>query len=71
MRAAVEALPVVGGTPALRGSVSIGVAVRDATTQTPDALIGLADQGAYLAKRRRNAVATVQTGVAAPRVTQA
>ena len=71
MRAAVEALPVVGGTPALRGSVSIGVAVRDASTQTPDALIGLADQGAYLAKRRRNAVATVQTGPASPRVAQA
>ncbi|MBN8476946.1 diguanylate cyclase [Sulfuritalea sp.] len=71
MRAAVEALPVVGSTPALRGSVSIGVAVRDATTPTPDALIGLADQGAYLAKRRRNAVATVQTGSESSRAAQA
>jgi diguanylate cyclase (GGDEF)-like protein len=71
MRAAVEALPVVAGTPVLRGSVSIGVAVRDATTPTPDALIGLADQGAYLAKRRRNAVAAVQTGVASSRPARA
>ena len=71
MRAAVEALPVVGGMPALRGSVSIGVAMRDATTTTPDALLGLADQGAYLAKRRRNAVATVQSGAASPRSAQA
>lgn len=61
MRAAVEALPVVGGARAAYGSVSIGVAVRDATTPDADALIRLADQSAYLAKRRRNAVATVQS----------
>jgi diguanylate cyclase (GGDEF)-like protein len=63
MRAAVEALPIVGGERPIHGSVSIGVAVRDATTPDADALIRLADQSAYLAKRHRNAVATVQTGV--------
>lgn len=61
MRAAVEALPVVGGARTVHGSVSIGVAVRDATTPDADALIRLADQSAYLAKRHRNAVATVQS----------
>ena len=64
MRAAVEMLPVVGGAQPLRGSVSIGVAVRDATMQDPDALIRVADESAYLAKRRRNAVATVQSSAA-------
>jgi len=61
MRAAVAALPVVGGARTVHGSVSIGVAVRDATTPDADALIRLADQSAYLAKRHRNAVATVQS----------
>jgi len=61
MRAAVETLPVVGGARTVHGSVSIGVAVRDATTPDADALIRLADQSAYLAKRRRNTVATVQS----------
>ena len=61
MRAAVESLPIVGSAQAVRGSVSIGVAVRDASVADPDALIRLADQGAYLAKRSRNTVATVQS----------
>jgi len=61
MRAAVETLPVVDGARNAHGSVSIGVAVRDATTPDIDALIRLADQGAYLAKRHRNTVATVQS----------
>lgn len=61
MRAAVAALPVVGGARTVHGSVSIGIAVRDATTPDADALIRLADQSAYLAKRHRNAVATVQS----------
>lgn len=61
MRAAAESLPIVGGAQAVRGSVSIGVAVRDASVADPDALIRLADQGAYLAKRSRNTVATVQS----------
>lgn len=64
MRASVETLPIVGGAQSLRGSVSIGVAVRDASVADPDALIRLADQGAYLAKRSRNTVATVQSSPA-------
>jgi hypothetical protein len=35
--------------------------VRDAATTDPEALIRLADQSVYLAKRRRNTVATVQS----------
>jgi len=62
MRAAVEALPIVDGERTTHGSVSIGVAVRDATTPDVDALIRLADQSAYLAKRHRNSVAAVQSG---------
>ena len=62
MRAAVETLPIVDGERPVHGSVSIGVAVRDATTPDADALIRLADQSAYLAKRHRNTVATVQSG---------
>jgi diguanylate cyclase (GGDEF)-like protein len=62
MRAAVEALPIVDGERTTHGSVSIGVAVRDATTPDADALIRLADQSAYMAKRHRNSVATVQSG---------
>ncbi|MFH1873114.1 MAG: diguanylate cyclase [Pseudomonadota bacterium] len=61
MRAAAANLPIVGGAQTSRGSVSIGVAVRDASVADPDALIRLADQGAYLAKRSRNTVATVQS----------
>lgn len=61
MRAAVEALPIVDGERTAHGSVSIGVAVRDALTPDTDALIRLADQSAYLAKRHRNTVATVQS----------
>jgi two-component system, cell cycle response regulator len=46
----------------LKGSVSIGVAVREASMRDPDALIKRADQGVYLAKERgRNRVATAQT----------
>ena len=62
MRAGVETLPIVCGEKNARGSVSVGVAVRDTTTADTDALIRLADQAAYLAKRRRNCVATVQSG---------
>lgn len=66
IRVVVENLPIVCGQQNVRGSVSVGVAVRDASTANPDALLRLADQGAYLAKRRRNAVVTVQaTGPAA------
>jgi len=61
IRAMVETVPFVSAAQYVRGSVSVGVAVRDAATSDPDALIRLADQSAYLAKRRRNAVATVQS----------
>ena len=61
MRAVIETLPIVSAAEKLRGSVSIGVAVRDAATADPEALIRLADQSVYLAKRRRNTVATVQS----------
>lgn len=64
MRMAAAGQPIVGGVQPTLGSVSIGVAVRDASTVDSDALIRLADQGAYLAKRRRNAVATVQSRAA-------
>lgn len=61
MRKAVEGLEVQSeGTP-LRGSVSIGIAVRDATMSDADALIKCADRGVYLAKQRgRNRLAAVQ-----------
>ncbi len=64
MRVAAASQPLVGGAHPALGSVSIGVAVRDASTPDPDSLIRLADEGAYLAKRRRNAVATVQSSAA-------
>ena len=67
MRAAAAAQPVVGGAQPLHSSVSIGVAVRDASTIDPEALIRLADQSAYLAKRNRNSVATMQTALRAGR----
>lgn len=61
MRAAAAAQPIVGGPQPVHTSVSIGVAVREAGVADSDALIRLADQSAYLAKRSRNAVATMQT----------
>ena len=61
MRAAAAAQPIVGGAQPLHGTVSIGVAVRDANVADPATLIRLADQSAYLAKRNRNSVATMQT----------
>lgn len=61
MRAAIETLPIVSAAEKLCGSVSIGVAVRDAATADPEALVRLADQSVYLARRRRNTVATVQS----------
>lgn len=61
MRAAVATLTMVDGERTVHGSVSIGVAMRDAKTPDTDALIRLADQSAYLAKRHRNTVAAVQS----------
>ena len=63
MRAAAAAQPIVGGAHPVHTSVSIGVAVRDASTSDAAALIRLADQSSYLAKRSRNAVATMQSVV--------
>jgi diguanylate cyclase (GGDEF)-like protein len=55
-----EARVAIGGTE-LRPSVSIGVAVRDATMDTAVMLIKCADQGLYLAKDRgRNCVGCAQ-----------
>lgn len=61
MRATIETLPIVSAAEKLRGSVSIGVAVRDDATTDPEALIRLAGQSVYLAKRGRNTVASVQS----------
>ena len=66
MRAAAAAQPIVGGAHPVHTSVSIGVAVRDAGTPDPEALIRLADQSSYLAKRNRNSVATMQAVHASP-----
>jgi two-component system cell cycle response regulator len=61
MRAAAAAQPIVGGAQPVHSTVSIGVAVRDGSVADSATLIRLADQGAYLAKRNRNSVATMQT----------
>ena len=56
----VAGMRVATGRGEWQGSVSIGVAVRDAAMKEPEELIRLADDGAYLAKRNgRNCVATV------------
>jgi len=61
MRKAVEGLEVESGSVRLRGSVSVGIAVRDATMDDADALIKCADRGVFLAKQRgRNRLAAVQ-----------
>lgn len=61
VRRAVEAMQVRTGMLALKGSVSIGVAARDAAMADAEALIKRADQSAYLAKDRgRNCVAAAQ-----------
>lgn len=61
VRRSVESLPITTGMLQLKGTVSIGVATRDAGMNDADALIKRADQGAYLAKQRgRNRVATAQ-----------
>jgi len=65
IRGVVDGLPIAAGEQDVRASVSVGVAVRDASVADPGALIRLADQGAYLARRSRNTVATVQSGAAA------
>jgi diguanylate cyclase (GGDEF)-like protein len=61
VRRSVEDLVIPVGTLVLKGTVSIGVSVRDSGMPDADALIKRADQGAYLAKQRgRNKVAAIQ-----------
>lgn len=61
LRAAVAQRTVEAGGQRLPLSLSVGVAERDATTVDADALVRLADRGAYLAKAQgRNRVVAVQ-----------
>ncbi len=61
MRRAVEAVTIGAGTAAKSGTISVGVAVREAGMADFDALIKCADQGVFLAKERgRNRVAATQ-----------
>jgi two-component system, cell cycle response regulator len=61
LREAVDVLVVETGGPRLKLTISVGVAVRDASMEDVDALIKRADQGAYRAKQRgRNLVASMQ-----------
>lgn len=62
VRQAVADLQVAAPAGSLKGSVSVGVAVRRDGMVDIDALIKRADEGVYAAKQRgRNRVATVQT----------
>lgn len=55
-----NALRVPLGDGEWRGSLSLGVAVREEGLERPDEMIGAADKGLYLAKQRgRNQVATM------------
>lgn len=61
VRSAVEKIVVETGQWQLKGSISVGVATREADMVNVDALIKVADQGMYHAKQGgRNRVATVQ-----------
>lgn len=63
IRAAVERSVVTAGALKLKGSLSVGVAVRSEGMVNPDALIKCADEGLYLAKKKgRNRVVSVQNG---------
>jgi len=61
VRKAVAEIKVRAGMGVWKGSVSIGVAVRDHTMDGPDALLKVADDGVYIAKRDgRNCVRSIQ-----------
>jgi diguanylate cyclase (GGDEF)-like protein len=63
VRREVESKPVEAGQLRIRGTLSIGVAMRQPDMEDADALIKQADQGVYLAKQRgRNRVVTIQDG---------
>ncbi|MBT0963546.1 GGDEF domain-containing response regulator [Denitromonas iodatirespirans] len=71
VRQAVRAARVSAGEVVLSLSISAGVAQSEAHMPDPDALIKVADQGAYLAKAQgRNRVASVQSGVCADAIRQ-
>jgi diguanylate cyclase (GGDEF)-like protein len=62
IRHAVESVPINTGILQLKGSISVGVACREAAMPDVDALIKVADQGVYLSKQRgRNCVSSIQT----------
>ena len=62
MRHAVESVRIMAGMRQLKGSISVGVAVREANMADSDALIKRADQGVYAAKQRgRNCVVALQS----------
>lgn len=64
VRKAVHEMKLTTGTLNLKGSVSVGVAVRDEKMTDVDALIKRADEGVYLAKQGgRDKVATTQKSV--------
>lgn len=61
LRHLVESASMASGVAATRGSISVGVAVRESGMADIDALIKCADQGLYLAKQGgRNCVASTQ-----------
>jgi hemerythrin len=64
IRQAVSRLRVPTGSTEWTGSVSIGVAVRQADMQKPDELLKAADEGVYAAKRAgKNCVRSIQAVV--------
>lgn len=61
VRRSVETAPVTSGATKISGSISVGVAERDAGMGDFDALIKAADRGVYAAKERgRNRIETIQ-----------
>ncbi len=63
MRQAVAELRVAVGNGIWRGSISVGVAVRQPDMRSPEELISAADEWVYAAKRKgRNCVACATTG---------